>query len=502
MTLVIDELAVQFSAAGVTQLLEAQRSVITRNNAIESSVSDVGKKSATAARAIAGNVAAIAAVGETTSGALKGIITQGANVAFMFGTGGAIAGAIGVTALAIYNLFTNTRRQIEETARKAGEELRQLAQSANLGGIGGRYGVATQLFSGDRFAVRQEGEGDRAFEARRIGIMGVRLEMEKLNQVIEQNRPREGEMFGGQRASDWRVATDELKKWRTELEKLEPRYKALIALQDELAAEAVDAFERPRRIVELQQSLYTEANRAMIDRATDAAIPGISQLRDTGRLDRMWAGMVETMREGLKKIPPLNPIELTDELREILRIDQVAANIGQTFGSAIVDGITQGLTAGFSGGLGDGFRALTGSVLVGLGNMAIQIGTQSAAFLAFMKTIQDAIAAFLPGVGLVAAFGMIGLGAAMIALGSSLGGRGRGFGGGASGGYGYPGYGGGSGQHYVGVLNPPYTSAPSTSGLTPVRPVTVNATIIGTRDPRAGRELLDLIQWAQGRGNL
>lgn len=509
MSVTIDEMAVQFSAAGVAQLLDAQRAVITKNDQIATSVSIAGQKSAVAARQIASNVASIAAVGEATVGSLKGIISQGANVAFMFGTGGAIAGAIGFTSLAIYNMFTRTQRLIEETSRKAAEELRSLAMAGNLGAIGGKYGAATMLFSGDRFAARGEDEEERVFRARKMGIAGIREEIAGLEFELRAVGNVPAYLFGGEGERSQREL--EIKKaisgWRVELEKLSERYRGLIGLQQELVAEAVDAAERPRRLLELNQQLFTERNREAIDAMAGATLPGIGATRDTGRTQRIWEGMVETMREGLKKIPPL-PEGLTDEMLETMRLDRIGEQIGQSFAMSIVDGFTNGIQSLFGGGrlgarIEDGFEKITGSILVGMGHMAIQVGTQSAAFLSFMETIKNAIASFLPGVGLAAAFGLIGLGAILVGLGSSMGGSGRGFGGGA--GYGGGGYGGsGYGPGTTYVLNPPYLPTPAnTSGVTPTAPVNViNPMFIGSRDPLAQTWLLETIKFAKQRGEI
>jgi hypothetical protein len=56
----------------------------------------------------------------------------------------------------------------------------------------------------------------------------------------------------------------------------------------------------------------------------------------------------------------------------------VLASSATRLGQSIIGGITDGINDGAShGGIGGGLKALTGSILIGFGNMMIEIGTQS-----------------------------------------------------------------------------------------------------------------------------
>jgi hypothetical protein len=69
-------------------------------------------RQANAARAIAGATETMARQGRIGGEAMKQLVSQGANLAMMFGTGGAITGAIGVTFLAIVNMAARARQEL------------------------------------------------------------------------------------------------------------------------------------------------------------------------------------------------------------------------------------------------------------------------------------------------------------------------------------------------------------------------------------------------------
>jgi hypothetical protein len=456
-------------------------------------VAQVGRQAATSARQIAGNVAQIAAAGEATASSMRGIISQGANIAFMFGTGGAIAGAIGVTGLAIVSLFTRAQKEIEATARKAAEELRTLAQSSNIGGIGGKFGVATTLFSGDRFAVRAEDESDRAFQARLKGIQGIRAEIARQQAIVDANLGG-----GGTAQAKRQTALNHIHEWQRELDKMVPRYERLIGLMREL--EDAESHAAAQVTANVKQEATSGGP---LDRLLGRnGIPDVKALGfNPSAINPVELGdqMLETIRQGLRNVPSIDAGELTPELEEIIRIDSLAASLGTSFGLALVGGLTDGITSALSGGgLGGAFQAMTGAVLVGIGNMAIQIGMQSAAVLTLMEKIKLAIATFMPGAGLVAAIGMIGLGAGLVALGGSMGG---GRGGRGSGGTSYGSQSGGRPTTYIGTVYPTGTTT-DMSAIKPTPPITVNANLIGTRDPSLQRELLTMIKFARQRGEV
>jgi hypothetical protein len=494
------------SPDGKTVLAELQTidraAVRTARNAgdtTSAALSQVQRQAAMSARQIAGNVAQIATVGAATAESMKGILTQGANLAFMFGTGGAIAGAVALTGMAIVSFFRTARSEMEATARKAMEELGRLAESGDAGAIGGRFGIATKLFSGDRFAARREDEGAVAFEVRRRGIQGAR------QQITEMQAGIADAMARGVSGPALAQLQRSLTTWQTELDKVVRRYEGLLGLMREMEEQI--GFAAGRTVAGAKVSFSEGEDRAARDRLDKLlAVPRLSakaigfdpkainpiELRDE---------MLQTIREGLRDVPPIPATALTPELQEIVRIDNLANSIGMSFGSAVVGGLTAGIVSALTGGgLGGGFEALTGAVLVGLGQMAIRIGTESAAFLSFMQVIQDAIANFMPGLGLAGALGLIGLGSALVAIGGGMGGRSRG-GMGGRGGSGSYGYGGGGIPSVIdrGLINPlsGVVTAPGT--ITPRESIVNHWTIIGENDPRAQRAVYSMWDKANRR---
>lgn len=171
----------------------------------------------------------------------------------------------------------------------------------------------------------------------------------------------------------------------------------------------------------------------------------------------------------------------------------MAGQVGQTFVGALADGISHGIaTAIRAGSLGEGFRALTGAILIGLGDMVQQIGVQSLLAANLMASIVKALRAFAPEGAIGPAIALIALGGVLKGLGASMGGSGGRSGAGSGG------SGGGTRTITVGTVYP--GGAPNTSGITAAQPITLNATFIGARDPKVQREMLELLKFASARG--
>jgi hypothetical protein len=171
--------------------------------------------------------------------------------------------------------------------------------------------------------------------------------------------------------------------------------------------------------------------------------------------------------------------------------EEMRANLTSVFGDAIIEGFT----AAFSGrGIGGIFKALGRSILSGLGSIFMQMGQKMVAASALMQAFQNAIMSFFPGAGLVAGLALMALGGAMMGAGNAIGGGGGGAGAGA-GGNGYY----SQREDITRVrLMPGFGSEGST--VTRLNPVILQATIIGTNDPRAQRELQEMIDRGQRRG--
>lgn len=175
------------------------------------------------------------------------------------------------------------------------------------------------------------------------------------------------------------------------------------------------------------------------------------------------------------------------DLRDIQHASEAPVRaLGDQLGVTLADSIADGLAKGLaSGRIGDGFKALTGGILIGLGNMMIQVGTQSLLAARLMDGIVKALRAFAPEAAIGRSLLLIAAGGVVRSLGQSL--SASGGGGGSA-----PSYGSASGRStsYVGIVNP----LPTVATVNPVQPVTVNATIIGLDDPKAQRSIMELIE--------
>lgn len=448
-------------------------------------ISQVQTKSATAARQIAGNIAMVAAQGEVSAAALKNVVSQFANIGFMFGTGGAIAGAIGLTGLAIHNLFDRTRKEIEETRKKFEDEL---ARMVNAGDVALMKKQAQDIFLGT--PAKQFEDGIRALEARRLPIQTM------LDNAIE----------AGNKIMQGRLQRD--------LDAIDKELTPLLLKFERLRLAILDITNAPFQVPGLTPITSSarapgagardEASvKAATDRLLEGMLPSVGVIggdKHVGTdMTEFVAAMLGGIQDALKRAPPLPPTEITPELERIIGIDAVAENIGGSFGETLANAIGAGVSAGIGGGgFAGGFRALTGSVLQAIGGMFQQIGVASLAGLKFMAAIEQAIKKFAPGLGIAASVGLIALGATLSAIGGSMGGSGRSFGGGG-GGFGGGGFTADSSTIIDrGMINP--LNPLSASGTVTARPmVNLYATVFGVDDAQAQRQLRIMMDKALAR---
>lgn len=223
-------------------------------------------------------------------------------------------------------------------------------------------------------------------------------------------------------------------------------------------------------------------------------------------------------------MPPLPPLkgpgldmsETTRQFREAMYKFQAEADasleelrenmpniIATTIAMGIADGLTQGFAAAFAGGgIGEGFKALTASLLGGLGSMLITFGTKALLASELMIQLKASLAAFEPGLSAAKAIGIIALGAALKgAAQAAFGGRG---GGGGRGGLPISSTGAftGGGMSALPTQQIIFgaTSATTAAGMQPRS--STNVTIIGPNDPTAQRAMQELLAKANSRGRV
>jgi tape measure domain-containing protein len=160
--------------------------------------------------------------------------------------------------------------------------------------------------------------------------------------------------------------------------------------------------------------------------------------------------------------------------------------------SAGVANAFQALTAK-GGNIGDAFKALGQTVLSGLGDMLIQVGTKGLAAAIAVNTMLQTL--FSP-TGIAASLAVIALGGALKGVASRMTTTGAGAPV-SSGGFGYT-AGGQGGITLPGLTFGPTMAAAAAGGLSPMQPM--NVTIIGPNDPSAQRQMQELLRNAQRRG--
>jgi tape measure domain-containing protein len=171
--------------------------------------------------------------------------------------------------------------------------------------------------------------------------------------------------------------------------------------------------------------------------------------------------------------------QMGDQFAQIL-----SAGIGNAFQALAAKG----------GNIGDFFKSFGQTFLAGLGDMLIQAGTKGLAAAIAVNTMLQAL--FTPA-GIAASLAVIALGGTLKGVASRMVTTGQG----ApvtAGGFGYTGMGGGGGITLPGVTYLPTAAGGMGSRVMAANPV--NVTIIGPNDPTAQRQMQELIQNANRRG--
>jgi hypothetical protein len=99
---------------------------------------NMGRRFGQATLQMAGGLEIMARTGTVMGEGLRSVVSQGSNIAFMFGTAGPIVGAIGIAGMAIVDLFANARKQIEETERQAKETLDRMQDAGDFASMNAR----------------------------------------------------------------------------------------------------------------------------------------------------------------------------------------------------------------------------------------------------------------------------------------------------------------------------------------------------------------------------
>lgn len=464
--------SVEFKATGLDEVRNGMRLVKGEGEQGNETV-------ARGAQRAAGAISEIAHAGEAGQRSLKELITSGSEIALTFGAGGPIIGALGLLGLTIFNIFDHARKQIEETRRTAEEELQHLRESNDLPGAAK---LAAKLYSGDPFAVQQEGESDIAFDSRRMGILALQKQIALMKMPRPKRFDERGNVLPSQAPP---VDPGVLKQYEDALDKLLAKYKPLIAAVGELEKKRGDedqarlslerSANRPKEIdaqvqaltqlaqihkltapdleraaqlesqftAALAQGNLAASERLRLEHNLAAVRAAQSSVVPNTLIGNVVGGKLPNLMEMLFPTTPqldvgrrpqvakLFPPGLSDQLIKQFADqvqkpleDAIRTGMASTLGNAIADGISAGFEGG---GIAGAFKAAGKSILAGLGGIIEQMGEVWMSYGISMTALGQAL--WNP---LTSGPAALAIGAALVALGASLGAIAHGRGGGGA----------------------------------------------------------------------
>lgn len=502
----------------INRVQTAARSARIETDALAASTDALGIRGARALQGISRGFEVMARTGSVSGRSLDQMIARFSQLALGFGEGGLLVGAVGIGTAAIVEMFTRTRRELEKTAE---EFAKQVAKMANAGRAqdlqqqarnvlyGQPYDEATGKPNAQSKLVPGAYENSLAHMQARFAQLSAQIpvgatmapakiadEYNKLSKAIDAAAATFGEL---------RTAAQDVAN--------QPADMGLLAVVSSAARDnpAARARLEEEAIAALAKSMprFNDGSVASNDlmRGIEAA-EGAKQLNELIKKYNPFADRSQERKEerdfGYSLKAKASAITLTptqQAAEETIKAWTALANrIGSEMASTVARSLSSGFESLFSrgGSLKSGFKAMTGAILEGLGSMFEQIGEQALAGMTFMKAIKDSLLAFAPEIGIPAAIGLIALGAALKGAGSRIASSGSGGGGGS---YSASAPSAVSGTYYVNPSSPA-SHTYSAAGMQAAQPVMVNATFIGTRDPKVQRELLEMIRNAQQRGSV
>lgn len=469
----------------------------TREFASAARAAEVGSmRYARAAFQISGVLTAVAASGNVTAGQMTRLVGLASSVAFAFGPTGAIVGAIGLSILAIGELFKKTTDGMEDLKAKAIKDVHDIFRETNLA----RAEARKQEIELAKFEVEQEliaptARRDELIARRRQTMPG------STDAQIAANILHQQQLTGGE--------FTELTKKINELQK---RLKALTDTAG-AAATVVQKLAADERTLSQTRALNAIGAREMLAggiagfagglsgdaRAQDARVQELMAARDA-RLRRPTTQGIGAAAAGIaganqQKIVESLTTPATQAMQEVENI--IVGSIDQAT-SGIAFALADGFAAAFSGeGFGPLLEGFTASLLSSLGGMFIELGKHFIAFGTIMESIKDALTSFFgagPG-AIVGGLALIALGAAMTGGASAImsGRSARGAGSTSA------------GSRSLTDSLATYSFNPMTMKMTDLNRsgFTVNNfTIIGPNDPSAQRQLGEVVRKEQRRGGV
>jgi hypothetical protein len=476
--------------------------------------------------------------GDIGGTALQKILIIGGDMAGMFGATGAVVGAFAVAGLAIYNYYDRAQKKIEEMANSVRAELRSIRDMSGKDAAA----VINRAVEGDPLALTKDNKIDRYGELSKnaleetqqrlrkgqdIGV-DVRTEKEKeygitlegVNDTLKQRieliakatpllvatTTREGkatiaegraglaakekaEVAAREAALSKRIEIltkglvfdDQRKRVTSELAVLEKQLTATVK------SGTLSLEERSQALLHLSDVQDALAKKFI----TPAAVTDVSQLvKATPNSDTPAARAYETFGKAMDLVKERATPELDEYKKQIIDwakpmeaiLKELGADLRHKIAATLGTAIYDGFSAAFSGkGLSGVFKAFSKTVLSGIGGIFTQ---QGAIYLEYAAVL----AGFTPHLfnPVTSAWAAAGIGVALVAMGAALGALGTGGSHGAS---------GASIPRPAEITNIKLTptSVADQARYDPNRQIN-NFNIIGTNDPKAQRELADMVE--------
>ncbi len=504
MTAPIRAIGVRFEAQGVPEVQAASRAVQqaakeastrTRTAAlagIEGAADRAREKWGMAGRQIATSMADIGRSGEIGGSALKKFAIVGGEMAVMFSPIGPIASAVALLTLGIVSMFKRARDEQKATQEQFMQGLRDMAAGADYAGLQGQAG---KLYRGTFNTKTGQFEGGaKDLLARERALQPT--------SGFDLGAPGRLKNFYGQ-------------KVRSPLDGKEITVRELLAQY----AETISVMTMPLSGLAGSRSPITitaggkadaearrkEYERRMLDNGygysgkiaprllTDADKAMFAKLEGKSPLLELWKPDQKQLDKELGETIKSVTYWVTDHISEIAELFKpIGTTIAETIGASLQEGLQGAFETLFTGGgIAQSVRALSQSILRGLGSLFAEIATKAIMMSALMKGFLKSIASMNPwAAGAIAA--------AMLIAAQALGGAARGAVASAGAGSSVSSAAAASSNDQVTRLVWGADSATVAAGMTPRQ--AMNVTIIGPNDASAQRAIQELMKNANRRG--
>jgi hypothetical protein len=478
---------VAFKATGVEQVRNGLRLVGKEG---EQHLHRLGNSS----RQLAGGLEMIARQGKVTGEAMKQIIAQGAEMAFMFGPAGGVVGALAITGMAIYEHITGKMKEAEDQAKKTRTEIGALANNSNGQGLIDR---AKDLYFGTPF---DENGNLRNPSATKGAFQGSLADLEARNRMLQGQMQPGGNLLADIANAKTKRAIDELApslaKARKEFELIRD---AITVMRGQPAAMAgippVHSKALSPEALAARNAYFANQRFEFMQHFTTGGPATIQQYKPAANLRDISGTIGAIGYASASVIKPTDTQKLigdfNNNLLEPIK-DSLREGTATTFGDAIAEGITAGIQ---NRNVGAAFEAGGKALLSGIGHMISEEGQVWIKYGILKTGLFDALSLNPLTSGPAA----IAKGAALVALGAGISsiwsGRSSGGGGGSGGAYSAS-----SSMPQIidrGMINPNGALVSAASAMTARTPIAV--TIIGPNDPQAQRQITELIRNADRR---